>query len=286
MKQSKLFSAPISEIVRIRTSRRTYLPELFTDEVRNTVEQQINEISKGPLGTKIEFSLISLQDVANQKLKLGTYGFIRGARYFIAGQINPSKEAFLDYGYNLEKLILECTRMGLGTCWLGGTFDRREFAKAVRLKEGHVIPAITPVGYATASRSLGERIIRIGAGSKNRLPWERLFFYKESATPLVLPANHPYKYILDSVRMAPSASNNQPWRIVKDGNLFRFYISRKPGYQKAFSMIDLQMIDMGIAMAHFDLVARENQTNPQWKISEGNQAFEGWEYVISVLLPE
>lgn len=286
MKQSKLFSAPISEIVRIRTSRRTYLPELFTDKVRNNVEQQINEISKGPLGTKIEFSLISLQDVANQKLKPGTYGFIQGARYFIAGQIIPSKEAFLDYGYNLEKLILEFTRMGLGTCWLGGTFDRGEFAKAIRLKKGQVIPAITPVGYATASRSLGERIIRLGAGSKNRLPWERLFFDKESATPLVLPADHPYKNILDSVRMAPSASNKQPWRIVMDGNLFRFYISRTPGYQKVFSMIDLQMIDMGIAMAHFDLVAREYSRNPEWKISEGNQAFEGWEYVISVLLPD
>lgn len=279
-------STPISELIRIRTSRRTYLPELFTDEVRNTVERQINEIVEGPLGTKIEFSLIGLQDVSNQKLKPGTYGFIQGARYFIAGQINPSKEAFLDYGYNLEKLILEFTRMGLGTCWLGGTFDRGEFAKAIRLKEGQVIPAITPVGYATVSRGLGERIIRLGAGSKNRLPWDRLFFDKESATPLVLPADHPYKNILESVRMAPSASNNQPWRIVKNGNLFRFYISRKPGYQKAFRNVDMQMIDMGIAMAHFDLVARENQTSPQWKISEGNQAFEGWEYVISVLLPE
>ncbi|MCX6225938.1 MAG: hypothetical protein NTV01_14490 [Bacteroidia bacterium] len=86
--------------------------------------------------------------------------------------------------------------------------------------------------------------------------------------------------------MAPSASNNQPWRIVAEGNQFRFYISRKPGYQKAISSIDLQMTDMGIAMAHFDLVAREKGRNPAWKISEGTQPFQGWEYVISVFLPE
>lgn len=28
-------------------------------------------------------------------------------------------------GYWGEKLVLEATRLGLGTCWVGGTFDRR-----------------------------------------------------------------------------------------------------------------------------------------------------------------
>jgi len=285
MKQTASPSTPISELIGKRTSRRTFRPELLPAEIRNSIERQINEMAEGPLGTYTEFSLVSLDEVTDRKLKLGTYGFIQGARYFIAGQIPPVKEAFLDYGYNLEKLILELTGMGLGTCWLGGTFDRGEFARAIGLKEGQVIPAITPVGYATAARGLGERIIRLGAGSKNRLPWERLFFDNTPATPMVLPARHPWKCILDSVRMAPSASNNQPWRIVRDDNLFRFYISRKPGYQKAFRNVDMQMIDMGIAMAHFDLVARENNLNPKWEIPEGNPEFEGCEYVISVLLP-
>jgi nitroreductase len=128
-------ATPVSELIRIRTSRRTFHSEPFTEEVSKNIEQKIKEITAGPLGTKAAFSLISLQDVSSQKLKLGTYGFIQGARYFIAGQIKPSKETFLDYGYNLEKLILEFTRMGLGTCWLGGTFDRGEFAKAIELQD-------------------------------------------------------------------------------------------------------------------------------------------------------
>lgn len=275
-----------SELIRLRTSRRTYGPEPIPEEVLKSIELKINEIPAGPLGTKTEFSLISLVEGSNQKLKLGTYGFIQGARYFIAGQILPSTYGFLDYGFNLEKLILELTAMGIGTCWLGGTFNRGEFARAIQLKEGLVIPAITPVGYATAFRGLGDRIIRIGAGSKNRLPRERLFFDWESSAPLVLPGEHPYAEILESVRIAPSASNNQPWRIFADGSSFRFYISRKPGYQKAFSRVDMQMIDMGIAMAHFDLVARENGLKPEWKISGGTPPFGEWEYVISVLLSE
>ncbi len=38
------------------------------------------------------------------------------SRDFIVGQALPGKQAFLDYGYLLEKIILELTSMKLGTC--------------------------------------------------------------------------------------------------------------------------------------------------------------------------
>jgi hypothetical protein len=278
---------PVSaaEIIRARTSRRTYRTEQISIELLDAINRNIKAIVPGPLGTSIQFTLISLADATTQKLKLGTYGFIQGARYFIAGSVEPSTTAFLDYGYVFEKLILELTRLQLGTCWLGGTFDRGEFAKAIGLPDGHVIPAISPVGIATSSRGLGDRLIRLGAGSKNRVPASQLFFDKTSTTPLVMQEGQPLTSILESIRLAPSASNNQPWRIVSDGNLFRFYLCRKPGYQKAFSKVDLQMLDIGIAMAHFDLVAQENGLTTTWQTENGAPAVDGWEYVISVLLP-
>jgi len=278
-------SLPASEIIRMRTSRRTYRTEQINKELLAVINQKINAITSGPLGTSIKFTLISLAEASTKKLKLGTYGFIQGARYFIAGSVEPSTTTFLDYGYLFEKLILELTRLEMGTCWLGGTFDRGEFAKAIDLQEGHVIPAITPVGIATSSRGLGDRLIRLGAGSKNRLPANQLFFDKTSDTPLVLQAGHPLASILECIRLAPSASNNQPWRIVSDGNILRFYLCRKPGYQKAFSKVDIQMLDIGIAMAHFDLAAHENGRTTTWQTEKGAPAVDGWEYVISVHLP-
>lgn len=275
---------PISEIIRARTSRRTFLTGQLPEETLLGIEQKISENRTAPLGTNIRFTLISLDAAADQKLRLGTYGFIQGARFYIAGQIAPSREGFLDYGFVLEKLILELTGMNLGTCWLGGTFDRAEFSKAIGLEEGNVIPAITPVGIASSTRGIGERLIRLGAGSKNRLPRERLFFGSPAGDPLILPEGDPVQEILEGVRIGPSASNNQPWRIVAEGNRFRFHLSRKPGYQKAFSRVDIQMLDIGIAMAHFDLVAREYGRIPEWKIEEAAAPFNGSEYVISVFL--
>jgi hypothetical protein len=286
MEQTLNSPLPSSELIRLRTSRRTYLPEPLPDGIRKEIELRIKEASEGPLRTKMNFTLISTGEISDRKLKLGTYGFIKGARYFIAGQVQPSREAFLDYGFNLEKLILDFTGMDLGTCWLGGTFDRSEYAKVIGLKTGYVIPAITPIGYPAGKRGLRERIIRAGAGADKRIPPEKLFFDKNSGLPLDLPAGQPITEILESVRLAPSASNNQPWRIAAEDNLFHFYISRKPGYQKAFSHIDLQMVDMGIAMAHFHQVALEYHKNPVWQISPGNPPFQGCEQVISVLLQD
>lgn len=82
-----------------------------------------------------------------------------------------------------------------------------------------------------------------------------------------------YAIPLEMARLAPSASNKQPWRVVKDGSRWHFYLQRTSGYQerrlvKFSTVADLQRIDMGIAMCHFDLSARELGLQGHWKVDE------------------
>ena len=58
------------------------------------------------------------------------------------------------------------------------------------------------------------------------------------------------------VRLAPSAVNKQPWRIVLAGNAAHFYEKRGRGYVSADGW-DLQKLDIGIAMCHFDLLTKK-----------------------------
>lgn len=268
-----------------RTSIRSYKSGDMGRELTEEVNSMISEPLEGPLGTKIRIKLIYKYSETNKKLKLGTYGFISGASYFLAGQVYPGREAFLDYGYVLEKLILELTARGLGTCWLGGTFDRGEFARAVELEEGKIIPAITPLGFPTDSRSLGDRLIRLGAGSRNRKGWESLFFREEPGKALEAQTlREPLKNAFELLRLAPSASNLQPWRIIARNNVFDFHLQRKAGYAGRFGTADLQMIDIGIGMSHFDLSLKGNGSGPEWKITEAPETIDGWEYVISAIV--
>jgi nitroreductase len=57
-------------------------------------------------------------------------------------------------------------------------------------------------------------------------------------------------------RIAPSAVNYQPWRILRDVNGYHFYLARKPGYNEKRG-IEIQKIDIGIAFSHFVLAAKE-----------------------------
>jgi len=85
------------------------------------------------------------------------------------------------------------------------------------------------------------------------------------------------------VRLAPSASNRQPWRILKEkrSNIFHFYLERAKIYAKAIKRIDMQKVDMGIAMCHFELAARELGLTGSWQ-QQGNQTNrEDKEYIIS-----
>ena len=63
-------------------------------------------------------------------VKLGTYGFIKGAYSFIASSTVREEFALESLGYQMEKIVLKATELGLGTCWLGGTVQPRLIRKS------------------------------------------------------------------------------------------------------------------------------------------------------------
>ena len=62
---------------------------------------------------------------------------------------------------------------------------------------------------------------------------------------------------LEMVRLAPSAVNKQPWRVVIADNAAHFYLKRSKGFGHETDL-DMQKIDMGIALCHFALTAKES----------------------------
>ena len=114
-----------------------------------------------------------------------------------------------------------------------------------------------------------ERIIRRGALADRRLDWETLFFHREFGQPLTPEQAGHYAIPLEMVRLGPSASNKQPWRIVADSRGWHFYLQRTSGYREGllnrmFTQADMQRIDMGIAMCHFELTALEHGMQGHW----------------------
>ena len=49
-----------------------------------------------------------------------------------------------DFGYTMERIILFATDLGLGTCWLGGSFTKSRFAEKISANGSERVPAEAP----------------------------------------------------------------------------------------------------------------------------------------------
>jgi nitroreductase len=271
------------EAIKLRTSVRSYQGRELETQALQALRDLCREPRRGPFGNAVRFALISLNEAEKSELKqLGTYGMIRGASWYLAAAVAVAPGAMEDLGCIMEDAVIRCTQLGLGTCWLGGSFNRAGFAKTIGLKEHEVLPCVTPVGYAADKRGLMDRMVRTMAGSKHRKPWGELFFENDFSHPLAADQDQRQHEVLQCVRIAPSASNKQPWRIVKDqkGTL-HLYLARTRGYGRWIPGVDLQRIDIGIAMSHIVLAAQEIGLKGSWQQVRPSIDAGGREYVIS-----
>ncbi len=269
----------IKRVISQRKSIRTYRNEIISIELREKLENYIADVAS-PFESKMRFVLLDTDDMSSQT-KLGTYGVISGAKTFICGITEKAYRYEENLGFAFEKIILYATSLGLGTCWLGGTFNRSNFAKAVGLKGNEIIPVVTPVGYAKEKRNFLDSLFVKSAGSVNRKDWSELFFDEGFGKPLKRDAEDRFAEVFDMVRIAPSARNKQPWRIVKNGGMFHFHLCRALGYKETLGY-DIQRLDIGIAMCHFEIMIQELGLEGKWINNDPGLILEkNIEYIIT-----
>jgi hypothetical protein len=283
------FTMPITEIVKRRFSCRSYLKQPLEISQIEFINTLLSECRSGPLGSSLRFKLIAASSENQDALRgMGTYGAIKNPAGFLAGVVDSSPKNLEDYGFVLEKVILRITDMGLGTCWLGGLFTRSSFAKALGMAEGEIIPAVVSLGKIGDPERAKKSLIRRLAGSAKRKPWREIFFSDSLKVPMIAEAAGKFAPLLEIVQWAPSASNKQPWRIVKTDEHWHFFLNRTKGYSsglaaKLVKMADIQRLDIGIAMCHWELGVNEMGLQGNWVIAapriENNDSMT--EYIVS-----
>ena len=274
-------SFSVNKTIKERYSVRTYDKKPVSDEIKEKIMSYAESLSN-PFGVKINFKFIEKSTSASGE-KLGTYGFIKGADLFIGATVPKEKCAQEALGYDFEKLVLYITSLGLGTCWLGGTFNKSAFTEEMKVNENELFPIVSPVGYPASKLRLTEKVFRRSLNADNRADWNELFFFKDFSTPLDKTTAGHYANPLEMLRLAPSAKNKQPWKVVFDGKAFHF-IQLFAHENNDGSGQEMHRIDMGIAICHFHLAAVENNLNGYFKkyesldfdISEGTAYITSW----------
>ncbi len=261
----------IEKLVRERRSVRTYENRSLTVQDRENLCAFMENI-ENPYSLPIEFKLLEGMSCP----------VVVGTELYVGGKMKKAPYMNEAFGYSFEKMVLYAQSLGIGTVWIGGTMDRGAFEKRMELEADEVMPCVSPLGYPAKKMSLREGMMRKGVKADERMDFEELFFdgsfgqalTKEKAGKLYLP--------LEMVRLAPSAVNKQPWRLVVKDDGVHFYLQRSKGF--AGGEIDMQKIDLGIALCHFDLAAKEFGMQMEFALTEPDIAgMDGMEYIASYL---
>jgi hypothetical protein len=242
--------------------------------------EQLSRFLKEASNTEFRFTLATRPE-GPESDKIGAYGMVKNPELFIAGIVRKGAD-LVEFGAVFETIVLYAADMGLASCWLGASFDRKGFCRTLSIEQGETIPIVIAVGYELPRR-ITERFVRAIVRADSRKDWREIFFDNDFYTPLLPEKSGDFRVPLDMARIAPSAMNRQPWRIIRDREGFHFFISRTKGYAEKMGY-DIQMIDMGIAISHFIIACRNQAIHGTLAVKDPEYLSEPLEYVRSFLV--
>ncbi|MEG1547228.1 MAG: nitroreductase family protein [Clostridia bacterium] len=224
-----------------RFSVRNYNGEPENDEIAS-LQNTARVLSMR--GVRIE---LGMHDKAFDQGLLGTK--MQGTSCFAAFISNGALPESI--GYMGEAFILECTALGLGTCWVGATYNKGVVAKCVELAEGERVVCVTPIGIAN-ERYVGRP--RKMLSKLTGLTQERLMSLAEWQ-----------QRALECARLAPSAVNGQPWEFIAGENSITV--------KRTNNNFGYGALDCGIAMLHTELGAAHCGASGEWENTQDGRMF-------------
>jgi nitroreductase len=169
------------------------------------------------------------------------YGRIKGATRFAAIMADTAVPRHMTHaGISGEAFVLEAASCGVATCWVGGSYRKKE--SPVHLYPGEVLAAVIPLGLAAEPKQ--EPVHR----TRKPLKW----FMENGGKDWPDYAMEAAK----AVREAPSALNRQPWKLRMNS--------------QSLSMIGApNSLDTGIALLHME--AALFNKDRQWILDAGGR---------------
>jgi Putative TM nitroreductase len=239
------------DAVSVRHSRRAYDGVALGSSALDVLRFVCDELRPWP---DARAELVAEPRVDVFRGLLGSYGKIHGAPsvlVFVASDPGDGP-ALRHLGYIGEGVVLEATALGLGTCWVSGFFDPVKARRLVTLAPGERVVAVSPVGHPVDQRTGTERVMEGVASSHDRKPLDEIAPRREEWPAWAQAA-------VAAARLAPSATNRQPWRFTYDGHDLLLCRNSRRDLPRTSKWLDL-----GIASMHIELAARSRGVPGSW----------------------
>lgn len=201
------------DLLRARRSCRSFQTRKLTSVDRSELMDRVRLHTSEPL---IGEAPIRLEYVS---APLTVWPTVNATEFLVA--IAPKKYnrlAVIDVGRSLQKVVVDATRMGLGTCWIGPGADQTSVARCLgdrfNPKEDHII-CVCAVGYRSWYLPLFLRIFNLQF--HRRLPLSSLFFADPQMQQSLDLEAYPFSRFgrtFEVCQWSPSSYNGQTTRCV------------------------------------------------------------------------
>ena len=219
----------ITQAIQIRRSRRTYLDTPIESSKIFMLKSRIDEYN---LKSGLTIRFLENGSFAFAGFRK-SYGMFKGVRSLLVMK-GPARDPALreKIGYYGELLVLECTALGLGTCWVGGTFD----AAGIRTGADEELVCVITLGYAPEDPTVKERLLYKAIHRKTK-----------SISEMAHAAGDLPPWMrtgLKAVQKAPSTRNTHKVLFLYNAPLLRASVP---------DTCRFDLVDLGIAKLHFEL---------------------------------
>ena len=224
----------IIEAIQVRHSVRSYIDKPIEGEILEALENEIAACN--------EEGNLHIQLVREEPEAFGSgifkYGSFKGVRNYLCFVGPDTKELSEKIGYYGERIVLLAQQLGLNTCWVALTFNKRK--TRYELAEGEKLVLVASIGYGAnqGSAHTSKPISRVSSAPEDVPSW--------------------FEQGVASALLAPTAMNQQKFHFeyVAPSN------GAKPHVRATAGRGTQADVDLGIAKYHFEVVAGKD--NFEW----------------------
>jgi nitroreductase len=211
------------EAMQARHSVRKYSDKRIEGDVREQLEKLVEECNSES-GLSIQ---LCLDDEEAFTGLMAMYGNLKTARNYVAlvGKKGPGLDEAC--GYYGQKIVLEAQRLGLNTCWLGASYNKKKAAKTVKTAPDEKMNLVIAIGYGETQ----------GVPHKNK-PMENLYRCDGDMPRW-------FRNGMEAAMLAPTAINQQKFLFTLEGNTVSATAGTGP----------CSKVDLGIVKYHFEIGA-------------------------------
>jgi nitroreductase len=243
------------DVIFTRKSIRKYDLNPIDDKTLLEIEAYIKKVETIYDNIKTEIRIVSKNEVTSLLP-------VKAPQYLVMSSEN--KEGYLtNAGYMLEQIDLYLSSRGIGCCYLGMT----QPTKAIKKESDLEFVMVLAFGNAA------EPIHRIDVSE-----------FKRKSLPEITNIIN-YDEILEPIRLAPSASNSQPWYFTGGAGVIHAYCV-KGNFIKALIYEKMNKIDMGIALCLLNITAAHYGRRIEFSQDKTahNNPPKGYYYISTILL--